>query len=208
MTDNAHHLAKGGKYMFIEGGNPVSLHQMLETKEARTRQYEALLKRHKDAVLISLKLNIPGPVKTSESLRVLFTHAENALKCQLSSHTLIYEDSISSPTGSEWLGMVQDNPRQIKALCCEFEGSAPWTRLLDIDVFYHHNTPDSQTKSHLKALSRTDLGLPERTCLLCSDSAFVCGRSKKHTLSELYASIDAILQKHFFNAIEEDGECQ
>lgn len=48
-------------------------------------------------------------------------------------------------------------------------------RLFDFDVL----RPDG-TK-----VSRQELGFPERTCLICSSPAFICGRSRTHSAQEL-----------------------
>ena len=60
-------------------------------------------------------------------------------------------------------------------------------RLFDIDVL----------DAGGKKLSREDLGLPPRKCLLCEQPAHACARSRTHTVMELTEQIESILRKEF-----------
>ncbi len=62
-------------------------------------------------------------------------------------------------------------------------------RLFDLDVI----RPDG------RQVSRTELGLPQRLCLICGNSAKDCARSRWHTVAELQEKTRSILQ----NTIDE-----
>ena len=61
--------------------------------------------------------------------------------------------------------------------------SADSTLDIDLDVL---RAPDVQ-------VSRAELGLPRRKCLLCGRDAAACARSRAHPLPALLARIDALL---------------
>lgn len=71
---------------------------------------------------------------------------------------------------------------------CELEEQLPYGRLLDIDVL------DGEG-AHI---SRAELGLPERGCLVCGAPGRACAASRAHTLEEL-----EIAQERIFAAMEE-----
>ncbi len=63
-------------------------------------------------------------------------------------------------------------------------------RLLDIDVI----APDGMK------ISRTDVGMPVRRCLLCGQDAPACARSRTHTAAELFQRANEIIEAHFDDA--------
>ena len=69
-----------------------------------------------------------------------------------------------------------------------FEDGSSFGRIFDLDVL----RPDS-TK-----VSRTELGLSGRTCLLCDNPVFVCSRSRTHSAKELSKKTLSIIEAHFF----------
>lgn len=77
--------------------------------------------------------------------------------------------------------------REVKRACCEIEDSHPHGRLMDIDVL--------SGGDRLSILSRTEVGLPERRCLLCERPARECIRAGRHTTDELLARISEILKR-------------
>ena len=48
-------------------GAPVDIMQMLDARERRARTQQQLLEQLNPCVLVSITLNIPGPVKNSEA---------------------------------------------------------------------------------------------------------------------------------------------
>lgn len=74
------------------------------------------------------------------------------------------------------------SPLQAKQMAVEAEEADGLGRLLDIDVI-----------TAAGGVSRSDLGLSGRRCLLCGEDAKVCARSQRHPMEELLAEIDRIL---------------
>lgn len=57
------------------------------------------------------------------------------------------------------------------------------------------NSRDSFTNFAGRKVTRAHIHMPERTCLLCSDNAYECARSRAHSVEELIAAIDTIICK-------------
>ncbi len=78
------------------------------------------------------------------------------------------------------------DPAALKRLGIELEEGLAGGRLLDIDVF------DAAGRQ----ISRTDLGLPPRACLLCGGPAAACVRSAAHDKGEVLAAMRWLVFGH------------
>ena len=109
----------------------LTLEEVLAAKEARQERQQALRSRT-GLPLVSITLNIPGPVKDGEVLRQLCRAAADAL-------TLLFrvaaEERTYAATGPEILLAVDAAAAEIKAAAVELEESRSYGRLWDIDVF-------------------------------------------------------------------------
>jgi phosphoribosyl-dephospho-CoA transferase len=76
------------------------------------------------------------------------------------------------------------DPRVMKRRYAIIENYVPWGRLLDIDVYDVEGRP----------VSRPDVGLPSRECLLCEEPARDCMRLGRHTEGELRVRVEAALR--------------
>lgn len=72
----------------------------------------------------------------------------------------------------------------IKKLTVQIEETHPFGRLYDIDVYGMDG----------KGISRQELGLPVRKCLICDKDAKICGRSRSHSVEELQQKVYEIIQ--------------
>ncbi|MBE8117719.1 citrate lyase holo-[acyl-carrier protein] synthase [Limosilactobacillus fermentum] len=69
-----------------------------------------------------------------------------------------------------------------------FEETTPYNRLFDLDVLIK----EGET-AH--SLSRGELNLPVRTCLICGRPAKECGRSRRHTVSGLQERVAVLIKQ-------------
>ena len=83
------------------------------------------------------------------------------------------------PTGTEGFWLVNKDPLEVKKQTCKLEEKHPLGRLFYMDVL------NAQGAS----VSRRDLGLPPRRCLICGEEAAVCARSRAHAMEDLLAVI-------------------
>lgn len=79
----------------------------------------------------------------------------------------------------------------LKRLMCEVEDASPVGRLLDADVIGLDG----------EKLSRTDVGLPVRRCLLCGEEAPLCARSRAHSAEALFARAEGDHSRGFVGTL-------
>ena len=161
-------------------GIPVELPAMLAAREERATRQAAWLEKYA-VPLLSFTLNIPGPVKTSPDLRRAFEAGLAALEDALGAAGLspTARTEIHAPTGDEGLLAIDSDAETIKEIATRIEEEHPLGRLFDMDVLSADGTK----------LSRS---VPRR-CLLCTEQAQNCARSRRHSIAELTAEIERLL---------------
>lgn len=161
-------------------GIPVELAAMLAAREERAARQAAWLEKYA-VPLLSFTLNIPGPVKTSPDLRRAFDAGLLALEDALGAAGLspMTRTEIHAPTGDEGLLAIDGDAEAIKEIATRIEEEHPLGRLFDMDVLSADGTK----------LSRS---VPRR-CLLCTEQAQNCARSRRHSIAELTAEIERLL---------------
>ncbi len=175
-------------------GPVVTLEQILDSRTHRAERQQAAL-ADGAACLVSFTLNIPGNVKQFPLARAAFSEGLALLRDAFGS-TVIQENTMDEPTGCEALLVLDTDPAEAKRKAVHIEDTQSLGRLFDMDVL------DADGRS----LSRTDLGAAQRTCLICGQSAKVCGRSRAHSPEQLQARIGQLLDDHFKNKFADD--CQ
>jgi len=161
-------------------GPEVSLDTLLESREARA-DYQRVLLRGYGWPLVSMMVNMPGAVKRSPLSQGIFEAGVHALRERLAG-AVRYLKLRDLPTGFEGYFVVEMDAFELKAITCGLEKRHPLGRLFDIDVL----------DAHGRILSRGDIGLPPRNCLVCGASGPGCARSRAHGLEELHAAIEGI----------------
>lgn len=160
---------------------------ILQSREDRRDKQLDLIKKYKSS-LISFTLNTPGIVKDNEMYREIHKEGMESIENLLKDNNIkiIYKEEINRSTGSEGFIVVDLQALKLKDLLIELEENHPLGRIFDIDVF------DSEHNQ----ISRSNLNINSRRCILCHKDARVCIREKNHTAEELYSSIE-LLWKEF-----------
>lgn len=164
----------------------VTLKELLDAREARAVHQWELTRQYPQSSLISITLNIPGPVKDSEKYRKALADGLSELKGQLAN--VVYEEVRWLKTGSEAFLVVSEPALDVKKKAVTVEEQSPIGRLLDIDVIGKEGP-----------VSRTEVGGKPRKCLICDEDAKVCARSQKHSIEELLEKIDDIINHKRLN---------
>ncbi len=149
----------------------VTVSDMMDAREARAQAQRALLARYPGASVVCLCMNIAGAIKRTENIERAFSWGLRNVKAVLAPCETLFDAAIHEKTGPE-------------AMLCVREALG---RLLDIDVI----APDGGK------ISRTEIGLPARRCLLCGNPAPVCARSRAHSADALFEKANAIIDAHF-----------
>ena len=168
----------------------VTVADMMTAREARYMMQQTLLSRYPGSVLVCLTMNIAGPVKNTVQIRRAFEWGKRQIAAVLRAHRVVFDAAISEKTGPEAVFAVMADALEVKRRLCMLEDGCAAGRLLDIDVITGEG----------EKISRTEVGLPPRKCLLCGQDAPVCARSRTHSAKELFDRANAIIAQHFDGA--------
>lgn len=172
---------------FLIDGPLVDLQDMLQAREERAQRQYSWLTEVPGATLVSCTLNLPGPVKTSPALLAVFQKMTGHIDQALIAFPTHQKELLALPTGPEYYLLTTGKPKEVKQQLIQLEEDTPLGRLFDLDVLF--------LNKEIQTISRTELGAVPRKCYICEEDAKVCGRSRKHTLNEMYTAIQTILVK-------------
>ena len=155
----------------------VSVEDMMVCRERRAQRQQELRETHARP-MISLTLNIAGPVKRTPLIERGFVLALRKIKTGLAMHgiKILAEREVRAITGCEWLCACEGDAIELKRIACMIEEADDFGRLLDIDVLNEAG----------EKLDREVIGLPQRRCLLCGEVAAACARNRTHTADDLF----------------------
>jgi len=179
-------------------GPVVSLEQLLSSREVRAHRQREWLESH-SRPLISFTINMVGDVKVNTISKIAFergvavitgsfqrqhhfdginenvTEDRNAEQIGTRAHICHYQ-SFNLDTGYEFFAAVDAiSAQDLKTKMVQIEDKHPLGRLFDIDVIDVDGF----------ALSRDNMGLPRRQCIICNDDAKICTRSRRHSKQDI-----------------------
>lgn len=160
----------------------ASLSEILEARDQRAKKQQQLLAQYQRA-LICFTMNIPGPVKQSRDISIGFAVGDRQLRNLLHGHPILHREIHYKTTGCEGYYVVDAPAEKLKRIAINLEDAEPIGRLFDIDVL--------NTDGH--KLSREEMQLPQRKCLLCEQDAAICARSRAHGLEQLLQKVRSLL---------------
>ncbi len=154
----------------------VDLTAVLAAKEQKAALRDQLLLTY-GLPVVSVSINMPGPLKTGGRVRDLLQFAVRQFRSAAQAHGLeIAAEQFFYPvTGPYAFLVVNGKAEKCKSIAVAIESADEVARLLDLDVFDAAGTQ----------ISRDRLGLPLRGCYLCGEPALVCMRSASHTQAEV-----------------------
>ena len=161
----------------------VTLEQLLESRDNRAAHQKDLLEHHPGNSLLCLTVQLPGPEKRNALSRAIAQAGVEAIRAAFSP---VGEELRDLETGFEAYYLLAGDPLETKRQACRLEDTHPLGRLFDLDVIATPGTP----------LSRTDIGLPARRCLLCKNEARYCMRARTHTLQELLSCMEQMVKNY------------
>lgn len=171
----------------------VSLFDILEAREARARQQQALLEEY-GVALLCFTMNIAGPVKTTPLIQRGFYAGLALLDSRLPRQQLRFRQVRVLPTGCEAVFAVDLPARDLKQLCTDIEEQHPLGRLFDMDVI------DTDGRK----LERET----QRGCIVCGKPGRICAASRAHSVEQLQAVTTQLLQRYFFPSDIADAAVQ
>lgn len=163
----------------------ITLDQLLASREERASFQKELLKSYPGKTLVCLTVIMPGKVKRNLQSLIVAQAALTALVCAFGDSMLKLEVR-DRQTGYEAYLETTLSHGEAKRKTCSIEDTHPLGRLFDLDVIDADGVP----------ISRETIGLNPRKCLICDNEARYCMRNRTHTLSELSARIDEMIEAY------------
>ena len=188
---------------------PVTLEQLLKSRDNRAKHQKDLLDSYPGRSLLCMTVQLPGPEKRNRTSLAIALAGVEAVR---NAFTPEYEELRDLETGYEAYFLVSLPAPDAKRLACRIEDTHPLGRLMDIDVLCasvsptagenyfsqgfakNHFSPAIAEPTHADAISRQDIGLEPRKCLLCDNEVRYCMRAKTHTTAELLARIEEMVK--------------
>lgn len=150
------------------------MNDFLYNKEYRWETIKKAIDDYKKPI-ITLNLNIKGMHKDKDEFGPLYLKA----KMFLASYELIYEDEDNYSA----IYLAKNDGANEKKKFVDLEEKYDFMRFVDIDVI----------DTNLKPISRSDLGLIKRNCVVCGGDRFVCMHEDRHSQEDFNARLDKIL---------------
>ncbi|UQS81927.1 citrate lyase holo-[acyl-carrier protein] synthase [Bombilactobacillus folatiphilus] len=175
----------------LDHGKEQSIIAILHNKDWRANQQQRLLSDYRMDVVLGIKLNIPGKIKTNEEIQQIFTAGVKEIQriCRVADLPLVFwKQYLRRLTGPECFMVIAENVVLVKRQMIQFEEQFALGRLFDVDVL---------GQSVTNQLSRTDLGLPPRKCYVCGRPAKQCARNQTHSIDDLKSAIDQYYHEYF-----------
>ena len=162
------------------------LQEVLRAREERVINQKRLIKKY-NLPLLSITLNIPGPEKDNAKIRKIYHECLKAVKKELSKKEntkIIYQKEYFSADGPESFLIVEGLPvKELKKTAVKIEDNHPLGRLFDIDVL----------NERCYKISRQDIGISLRKCIICNDLAINCITSRKHKRKEIIEKVNKMI---------------
>ena len=162
---------------------PMTLQQLLESRDARAARQCALLSANPGKTLVVLTVIVPGPEKRTPDSLVAARAAVGELR-RAFGDTDIAEYDLDS--GFEAYLLTDKTPEDAKRICVGIEERHPLGRVFDLDVMGEDGIP----------LTRASVGMASRRCLICDSDARVCMRLRTHGVDELLSRIHSLTETY------------
>lgn len=166
----------------------ATLPEVLDAREERVHLQQCLLAEF-GKPLICFTLNIAGPHKAFPLAEQAFQEGKRLISQQMEragASVVVHKETIGKTGYTEYYSVNAD-AEQVKKQMVAVEESCPLGRLFDIDVI----------RTDGMKISRRDIGLESRKCLICNSPAVVCARSRAHSADEVARKTVEIIQNYF-----------
>ena len=166
----------------------VVLKEVLDFREEKVQVQTRMHMEYPEGTVVSLGMNIPGPVKTGSSIFNAFCEGKRALRRAIleETGTIAEAQILKEKAGYAAVYLIKGlEGRRLKEIAVLLEETHPLGRIFDVDVL----------KDNQESISRTELGAGRRKCLICNGDAKVCGRSRAHTVQDLQKKTIEIIAK-------------
>lgn len=164
----------------------ADLTQVLVFREEKAAVQRDFMAESSEKTVVSLGMNVPGPVKTSPLLSEAFQEGVSFIEQMFAEQnaSIVRKVVMERVAGYAAVWLIEGVDRYcLKKESVGMETAHPIGRLFDIDVIDEFGKP----------ITRETVGYASRTCFLCGNDAKICGRSRTHSVKELQQKVKEIL---------------
>ena len=158
----------------------VEIRDVLAARDARVERQNDFLRKYPHPI-VSLTMNIAGPVKLDEAIFYAFREGVRRVEAVCGDAVCAKAESTEF-TGCEAIWSVDLSAKELKSRMTRIEQQDALGRLFDIDVLDISG----------QKLAREETN--RRTCLLCGKPAYECARARTHSVEALFARTHAIIR--------------
>lgn len=164
---------------------PCPLEMMLEARDRRREKQASHFATSPGITLVVATVVAPGMFKLTERTRIVAVAERLALYDMFKGY-ILKEETLDIPSGHETWITLDLPPLEAKRIGIGIEDSHPLGRLFDIDVI----------KPDLSSISREELGIAPRTCIICDRPARFCMRNGSHSKQEISDFINDLIDTY------------
>ena len=149
------------------------INKFLQDREDRVFFQQNLISKY-NLPLLTVRTNYPGENKRE----LIADNIAQIISSEIEiifNKKIIHKDIIENLEGKIYLFIIDDNLKNIKLESISLEENHILGRCVDIDVYDIDGN----------GLSRSLFNFGKRKCMLCNELAFICGRTMKHSHSEI-----------------------
>ncbi|MDO4306111.1 MAG: citrate lyase holo-[acyl-carrier protein] synthase [Eubacteriales bacterium] len=164
----------------------VTLYEVLDFREKKAGIQAEMRAQCPGGIVVSLGMNIPGPVKSGPLFYEAFLEGKRSLEGMLKTQQgkVMQMAVLEENAGYAAIYFLSGaDGGMLKKEAVFLEESHALGRLFDIDV-------EGQDG---RLMSRVQAGTGKRTCLICGKEAKACGRNRTHSVKELQDKVLEII---------------
>ncbi|AKP66486.1 citrate lyase holo-[acyl-carrier protein] synthase [Companilactobacillus ginsenosidimutans] len=139
-----------------------------------------------NCALVSITMRIPGEIKNNRYISRTFNVIVDKF---MKFYSVVKEVRWDVSTGPEAFLIVEKDPGFLKQETIKYESEEPLGTLVDINVYAVEDNSVSQ-------ITRKELGLEPRKCLVCDKHANDCKRDHNHSVEEMRETIAKIINEN------------
>ncbi len=161
---------------------PDFLCQLLAAREERALVQKNILSSSSGGCLVQITVNVPGCPKRIENDEAVVQIAEAFFLRGANVRETVRVSLVNGAGVALLLFFPSLDPIAAKKTGIDVESTPLWGRALDIDVIARNGI-----------LTRKDVSLPARRCILCENEAKICARERRHDIGELRDAVRRML---------------
>lgn len=161
----------------------MNIDKILKDRENRYKIILELSKKNKAPVLTA-KINYPGDNKNTDGIQKIFIILKKIIKNQFQNE-IIEMKELQGYDGPSFLCSLKGEAVKLKKKAVEIEEEKEIGRIFDVDI-YVKGTP----------ISRRDLELQPRKCIICGGDTYDCRINNLHSKEEVKEEIDRRIDRY------------